>query len=280
MNPYRIYRDEAARALRLQATASEYSCFVAMPFREGVRYRSSRILEKILAAAEEANGQERLPRKFSPPQRVDQPQGAVVITEEIVLQILRSHVFVADLTFQNPGVILETGIAMGMKPVKQIVLLTQQRTSKLHFNLKASHVIRYSQAGKTARIADSFVAAARHFENQVRRYLHEVTTRLSPEALIALRYFAECQQQSVHVSLHSSNRGPKFEGPEGLGRFDVAMAELRSRDLVWTHYLPHATPSGDAYGMHATEFGWAVIERMWPELPKPSGAKVDLSSAT
>ena len=27
------------------------------------------------------------------------------------------HLFLADVTFQNPGVILETGVALGLKPI-------------------------------------------------------------------------------------------------------------------------------------------------------------------
>ena len=87
MNPFRIYRDEWANALRLQTTATEYTSFIAMPFDERFSYRSQDILSKVIGRAmEEANSREDLPRRFSVPDRLDRPRGAVVITEEIVLQ--------------------------------------------------------------------------------------------------------------------------------------------------------------------------------------------------
>ena len=49
-----------------------------------------------------------------------------MITEEIVVRILESHLFIADLTFENPGVVLETGIAMGLKSNRQVILITQE----------------------------------------------------------------------------------------------------------------------------------------------------------
>ncbi len=275
MNPYRIYRDEAADALRRQATAASYGSFVAMPFREGFFYRSRKIFQTVISAAvEEANTRGGLPRTFSPPRRVDRPQGAVVIAEEIVLGILESHIFIADLTFQNAGVVLETGIAFGTKPNRQIVLITQQNPTKLHFNLKANNVIPYRPKRTVSRIADAVHAAAQHYEEQVSRYLVDVQKRLSPESLVALLHYATIQQENVHYSLHSGNRGPNFADADGARRFDAATAELRGKDLLWTDYVVGAAPFGDAYGMHATEFGWVIIESIWSHLPSPEGAKV------
>lgn len=275
MNPYRIYRDEAAHALRRQATATQYGSFVAMPFREGVFYRSRNIFRRIISAAvDEANSRGELPRQFAPPQRVDRPQGAVVITEKIVLGILESHIFIADLTFQNPGVVLETGIAMGTKPNSQIVLITQHSPAKLHFDLKANNVVRYDPKGPASPIADAICSAAHHFEEQVKRFLVDVRKRLSPESLAALQWYGTIQQKNVHYSLHAGSRGPNFPEPDGVRRFDAATAELRSKDLLWTDYVVGASPIGDAFGMHATEFGWAIIESVWPNLPRPNGAKV------
>ena len=267
MNPYRIYRDEWANALRLQATATEYTSFVAMPFRERFSYRSQEILCEVIAGAvEEANRLGGLPRRFSSPQRVDIPRGAVVITEEIVLQILQCHIFIGDLTFQNAGVVLETGVAMGMKPIHQIVLITQGRLDELSFDLRNNNVISYNPKDSVVKIADALIAAGSHFEQQVQHLLVAVTQRLGPEAIAALRWYGTVQKQNKHYSLHAGNRGPHFSGAEGLQRFDLATGELRNRDLLWTEWKVGAIPGGDAFGMHATELGWAVIERMWPDL--------------
>ena len=71
--------------------------------------------------------------------------GAAVITEEIILRILESHIFMADVTFENAGVLLETGIALGTKPNRQIILITQGSHGDLHFDLRNNHVISTSQ---------------------------------------------------------------------------------------------------------------------------------------
>jgi hypothetical protein len=240
-----------------------------MPFHEHFSYRSREVFgEVIVGAIEEANRRGGLPRRFSLPERVDVPRGAVVITEEIVLQILESHIFVGDLTFQNAGVVLETGVAMGMKPVRQIVLITQGRLEELHFDLRNNNVISYNPKGSVSEVADALVAAASHFEEQVQHYLIEVTRRLSPEAIAALKWYGTIQKENKYYSLHSGNRGPLFSKEDGLQRFDLATGELRSKDLLWTEYAVGAIPGGDAFGMHATELGWALIERMWPELRK------------
>lgn len=272
MNPYRIYRDEWANALRLQAIATEYTSFVAMPFHERFSYRSREILcEVITAAIEEANRRGGLPRQFSLPQRVDTPKGAVAITEEIVLQILRSHIFIGDLTFQNAGVVLETGVAMGMKPIPQIVLITQGKLEELHFDLRNNNVISYNPKGAVSEIADALIGAGAHFEEQVQHYLGKVTQRLSPEAIAALKWYGTIQKQNKHFSLHSKSRGPHFSDEEGLQRFQLAIGELLSKDLLWTEWAVGAIPGGDAFGMHATELGWAVIEKMWPEFRQEGG---------
>ena len=273
MNPYRIYRDEWARALAVQTTALAYTTFVAMPFQEWFSYRSREILRAVfVAAVSEANRRGATPRPFAAPGRVDTPMGAAAITEEIVLRILESHFFLADVTFQNPGVLLETGVALGTKPNQQIVLVTQGSLSDLHFDLRNNNVIRYSPKGSVDEIADALVAAARHFEEQVQHHILAVTRRLSPEAILALNWYGQLQRNNVAASLHAGNLGPFFEGADGRHRFDAATHELRERDLLWTDYAVGAVPGGDAYGMHATELGWAVIGNMWAVLRRPTRA--------
>jgi hypothetical protein len=138
MNPDRIYRQYRDEALRQQITAAEYSTFVAMPFADRYSYRSKEIYRNVVqAAADCANRKASTQRKFALPKRVDDGSGtAIVITEEIVVRILESHLFLADLTFENPGVVLETGIAMGLKSNRQIILITQGDLKALHFDLR------------------------------------------------------------------------------------------------------------------------------------------------
>lgn len=273
MNPYRIYRDEWARALASQARAAKYSTFVAMPFREHFSYRSSEILSGVVcAAADEANRRGETPKQFAPPERVDIPGGATVITEEIVLGIIESHLFLADVTFENAGVLLETGIAFGTKPAAQIILITQGSYADLHFDLRNNRVLSYSPGGEVAALASAMIVAASYFESQVGQIVSSVAKRLSPEAIMALHWYGTVQREHGAASLHAGNPGPNFVGTDGRVRFDTALRELRDKDLVWTDYKVKAVSGGDAYGTHATELGWLVIENLWTELGRTSGA--------
>lgn len=116
-----------------------------LPFEDRYSYHSREIYANVIqAAANQANQRKITNRKFAEPERVDDGSGtAVVITEEIIVKILESHIYVADLTFNNPGVILETGIAMGLKPNEQIILITQGDLKDLHFDIRNNKVISY-----------------------------------------------------------------------------------------------------------------------------------------
>jgi hypothetical protein len=267
MNPYRIYRDEWSQALAAQSTACAYTTFVAMPFKEQYSYRSKDILEAVISAAiKDADARRQAARPFAVPERVDVPAGAVVITDEIVHRILQSHFFLGDLTWQNPGVVLEAGIALATKPNKQVIFITQGPLSDIHFDLRNNNVISYSPDGKVSEIASAFIAAAAAFEGQVRQHITAVTRQLSPEAILALNWYGQLHKVNPAHSLHAQNLGPFFEGTDGRSRFDAATRELRDKSLLWTDYAVGAIPGSDAYGMHATEFGWVVIENMWVDL--------------
>jgi hypothetical protein len=272
MNPYRIYRDEWAQALAVQSTASRYTTFVAMPFEERFSYRSKEILEQVIGAAiTDANARGQAARSFASPERVDVPVGAVAITDEIVHRIIESHFFLGDFTAQNTGVVLEAGIALATKPNKQVILITQGPLTDLHFDLRNNNVISYSPGGAVTEIASAFIAAAVAFEEQVRHHITAVTRQLSPEAILALNWYGKIQRASRASSLHAGNPGPFFKGPDGRTRFDAATRELRDKNLLWTDYAVDAVPGGDAFGMHATEFGWVLIENMWKELERTPG---------
>ncbi len=127
MNPERIYSQYQENALAKQITSTEYNIFVAMPFQERYSYPSRNIFKNIMnASVLKANSLSGTDRKFSHPLRADdEPGTAGLITEDIIVRILECHIFLADITFQNPGVLLEIGISFGLKPNKQIVLITQ-----------------------------------------------------------------------------------------------------------------------------------------------------------
>jgi hypothetical protein len=64
--------------------------------------------------------------------------------------------------------------------------------------------------------------------------------------------------------------GPYFEGPDAAIRFGDATRELLERRLLWSDYRVGVIPGRDAFGMHATELGCRVIEKMWTDLRRPS----------
>jgi hypothetical protein len=241
-----------------------------MPFREHFSYRARDVIKDVLIpAARLARRRAKAPRTFSNPESVDVPGPATVITDEIVRGIIESHIFIADVTFQNAGVLLETGIALGTKPADQIILITQGKPRELHFDLQHNRVLPYSPTGNVNALASAMIKAALSFEAHLGGHVTTVTKRLSSDALAALNWYGIIQRHHPAMSLHPGNRGPQFEGEDGLLRFDAAVRELREKDLAWTDYKPKATSAGDAYGTHATEFGWLVIKAIWPELERP-----------
>lgn len=265
LNPHRIYRDEWAQALVAQAETVSYSTFVAMPFHEHYSYKASHILSTVVeAAVVQANATKKAPRPFATPERVDVPKGASVITDDIALGILNSHFFLADLTFQNPGVLLETGVALAVKPSRQIILITQGRHSDLHFDLQHNNVICYSPDGAIDAIAGAFVAAAFHFENQLDHYARSVRLHLSPDAIHLLLTYADYQRHRPGFSLHADNAHAYFSAADSRVRFEFAARELRDRDLLWTDIA--AIPHGFRHGMHTTELGKLVTAHIEREL--------------
>lgn len=270
MNPDRIYRQYRDDALAHQITADEYSTFVAMPFSDRFSYRSRQIyVEVIQAAAERASERDETRRQFSPPRRIDDEPGvAGVITEDIVVQTLESHLFLADLTFENPGVLLEVGVALGLKPNNQIILILQGDPRALHFDIRNNRVIRYDQPEAINDIASALIAGAQAFETDCQRYVESITKTLSSDAILCLNWYGRLHRDhpGQDPSLHRGNMGPHFDDNDGGVRFSDATRELLGRRLLWSNYEVGATPGGDTFGMYATELGWGVIEHMWQEL--------------
>lgn len=90
--------------------------------------------------------------------------------------------------------------------------------------------------------------------------------RLGPDSLAILNHYGQLQLKNVHFSVHRESRGPNLAGVDGPLRFDAATQELRENKLLWTDYRAGAVEGGDAFGMHATEFGWLVIGGLWRAL--------------
>jgi hypothetical protein len=274
MNPDRIYREHRDDALARQVTAHEYTTFVAMPFGDRFSYRSRDVFDwAICAAAACATERDEAARPFARPIRADDRAGvAGVITEDIIVDILETHFFVADLTFANPGVLLEAGAALGLKPNGQIILLLQGDPRDLHFDIRNNRVIRYDSDGAVEEIASALIAAARAFEDDRQRYVESVTRSLSPDAILYLNGYAILQKDSPGQGGSPANLQIGGNLTIGSIRYYDALRELTQRRLLRIDYAPppSATPAlrlAELYFVsHATELAWAVIEHMWPAL--------------
>jgi len=272
MNPDRIYRQYREDALAKQVTASKYTTFVAMPFGDQFSYHSRDILRDVIQkAATLANEKKSPARPFAPPMRIDELAGtARVVTEEIIVKILESHLFIADLTFENAGVLLETGIALGLKPNPQIILITQGKLSDLHFDIRNNNVISYKNDDSVDAIAEALIAAAKAFEADTKRHITAITATLSPDAIFCLRHYGAIQRQDPINSLHADIACNIFPNDgRARERFDTGTRELLRTRLIWTDW-PKTRGTIEFFGMHATDLGWAVIGEKWPELKKQS----------
>ncbi len=271
MNPERLYQQHRDDALAKQVGAKEYLTFVAMPFRDSFSFRAKDIYERVIkAAATKANTLNLAKKPFAPPKRADDVPGqALTITEEIVVQILESHFFLADLTFQNSGVLIETGIALALKPNHQIILISQGSANDLHFDIKDNNVIFYRDDASVETIAKAMIAAAEHFERDIELYVKSISTTLTTEATYLLHWFAtECEKIYSHQSLHigiASKIWPRH-GNNAVILFHSAMKELLTRGLAYTDYPTEATTGNDRFDGGATALGWEFIEHMWPKL--------------
>jgi hypothetical protein len=268
MNASRFYESHREDALAKQIAATKYSTFVAMPFRDTFSYQSQEVYKEIIQkAAEGANNRKTAKRAFDIPWRVDDTLGqAVVITDEIVVGILESHFFVADVTFQNAGVILEAGIALGMKPNRQIILISQGTHEEIHFDLKTVRHIFYRDSNAVEELTDAMIAAASAFEEDADKYVNSVMKALSEPAIQCLRWRGQKMGKNDSTSLHSGVMGDIFKNRaagEVILLFQTATQELIQRKLF---YMCLVKEDGhDLLGMYATELGSAVIKKMWPE---------------
>lgn len=269
MNPFRILREEWAQALANQINDDKYSTFVAMPFDEKFSYRSKEILNDVICkAALKANEMNEVERLFDIPRRADSNlYTAIDINEKLIKDILCSHIIICDLTNRNVGASIELGIALGSKPVEQIIMISQDPVSEIHFDIKSNNVIQYNSKNpedNISVIAKAMINSAQAFESEVDKQIRFITHTLSPDAMITLEYGGKEYQENTRT-LHEQNLPPQFRNIEnGLTRFVLATKELLDKELLWTDHDFQCENGCERFGMHITRFGWAVINREWP----------------
>jgi len=290
MNVDQIYQLQRDDAFARQFSATEYSTFVAMPFNNRGGYPEARIKKLLETVHEQANGlvkptaSKRTRPKFAELQRIDTTTfGAVVITDEIVRQILQGHFFFGDLTGCNFGVVLEAGIALALKPNRRVILFTQDDTASLHFDLKVTKINRYDEDNLVQKLAKELVEAADAFDNEADKYIRLLSSRLTPDGILALNTYGrlwkdrkrETDQPAIWEDSAEYYRPERFGGPAGKIAFHNSVRELSDHRLFWTQYVPAGSQNGDSYGVHATALGWRVIEHIWqhdPKMSKPDNA--------
>jgi hypothetical protein len=283
---YQLQRDDAFAA---QFSAPHYQTFVAMPFSNRGGYPEPRIKKKLLnqvhmranALLAATPGK----RTFAPLHRVDgngQAGGSVVITDQIVTDILACHFFVGDLTGCNFGVVLEAGVGLALKPNERVLLFTQDDTASLHFDLKVTKINHYKEGTLVAKVAQALVGAAAKFEAEADRYIRLLSSQLTPDAIIVLNFYGQLwkgwQPGNYQPSIYEEKMAGDvlhFRGPDARIAFQQAIRELLQRRLFWTHYSPNSGVGIDSFGLHATKLGWRVIEHLWQhddQMREPSGS--------
>ncbi|MBW7894876.1 MAG: hypothetical protein H3C27_07140 [Opitutaceae bacterium] len=288
MNVDHIYQLQRDEAFASQFAAAEYQTFVAMPFSNRGGYPEPRIkqmlLQQVHTRANELLQPQAGKRSFAPLKRVDGggPGGSVVITDQIVTDILCSHFVVGDLTGCNFGVVLEAGVALALKPNGRVLLFTQDDTASLHFDLKVTNINRYKEDNLVENVAKALVSAAITFEQEADRYIRLISSQLTPDAIALLniygRLWKDWQKGSHQPSLYVEKTAgyvEEFTGDSGRISFHQALRELLARRLFWNHYEPNTGIGVDSYGLHATKLGWRVIEHLWqhdPKMREPSGS--------
>jgi hypothetical protein len=300
MDPNLIYSRYRDDAFAMQLTATEYTMFVAMPFRNRFSYRADDIYKDVMqAAANMANDLlSRDPgkcgtRRFSTPRRIDdQPQTGRDIGGEIAKAILYAHAVVADLTFANDGVMLEVGASLALKPTNHIVLVTQGSASELHFDIKGNVIIEYSPSNGIGKIAEAMVAAVKDFEERRGEYLTQLSRELSRDAIWLMNWYARCRTgqvfrnangtpvaTSLHedigvrafVENHDINAASDVKKAEAMTRYQLAIRDLLAKRLIWTDYQAQTPQPGvDSFSNRGTRLGWMFLEHKWPGLKCPA----------
>ena len=180
---YQLQRDDAFAA---QFSATEYQTFVAMPFNNRGGYPARQIRKLLAKVHARANSllSAGSKRQFAALRRVDEvTSGTVTITDKIINEVLSCHFFWGDLTGCNFGVVLETGLALALKPNERVLLFTQDGTHSLHFDLAVTRIVTYTETGLVNQVAKDLVQAANYFESEADRYIRFLSSQLTADAI-------------------------------------------------------------------------------------------------
>jgi len=97
--------------------------------------------------------------------RLDALKGSGKITDDLLAEISKSHICIADITGNNPNVLWEVGYAMALQ--KPLILLSQN-IDAIPFDLKHLRTIRYTQGNfistLKSEIKEYFLAILKKYE--------------------------------------------------------------------------------------------------------------------
>jgi hypothetical protein len=271
MNPDRIWRELADKALASQIEAAEYGVFVAMPFRNQFSYRADEVFTEVIDAAVKFANTQRPPRPFASPGRADKlAPNASEITDEIVEHIILDHFFIADLTMANHGVLVEVGVALATKDPRQLVFITQGNLQDLHFDIRNHRVIDYDRGRPKDAIARALLEGAEALESMVGARMETIRRSLSPMAVYLLNLYGKIRLQNPKSLLHAGHiakdNNLATDGDVRLLIFNSTVQELLARGLFELDYrVADDGANPDTWGFHATELGRAFIRKTWPK---------------
>jgi len=297
MDPHLIYQSYYDEALVERITSEKYTTFVAMPFANSFKYKADRIKDtigKTLKKLDADYGRLGLTRGFEEiPRRSDKVgRHAHCISSTIVKQILDSNLIIVDITTNNPGALIELGIAISSRrEAESILVLTQDKVKNLHFDLKHLNCCHYKMNELADILEEEILTMAKKEEKLTKSLLVQFRRNLQIDSVTCLRTYASLYSYEKlakhHPSLfflmsdfcNPSQRTDLFtpldlENPifkpnycrfpndnNALQYFNTACDTLiRNHLLVCDYHIP--IPINEQkilFGYHMTELGWQVL---------------------
>jgi len=164
-----------------------------MQFKPEKGYDSDKLFSAISNAINFVNINKDIKRKFAEPQRADQiGDYAHSITDSIVESILHSHFFIADLTNNNPGVLLELGLALAFKRHDSILVINHDDYSKIHFDIKSLNIKKYETLeGLKNYLQKVLPRLAEDEEDAEERYFSQIRKKLQVDSIVCMVDYAK-----------------------------------------------------------------------------------------